>query len=129
MYTLRTSKLGLISTLAYLLLMGGVVLGIYQKNKDSFSFGFKWLRVVLRDRGIQIVVGCMAMVFITIFLHYPGAFLYSTITVPLLVLLLGRFINLRNSFHKFYFFCVLFIVLINNSMQIFVFRDMLGKIV
>ena len=125
LYTLRESPLGIVSTLVYVAL-GSLVLYRIAKLFKTDLAGMSRFRGLLERKEIHLVAFCLSWVFITLKLNPPGAFLYSMTIVPLIIILICRFLDLRRRFDRVLLYTTVALVIINNANQIMKFREALS---
>ena len=127
LYTVRGSVLGLVALAAYLLLVAVVLVAAARELRPAVAQrGI--VAGAVADRGLHLATWCAAMVPITIFLYYASGFIYSTTIVGLMAVILCRFLNLANLWHKLLFYGVLLIMVVNNSVQVIRFREALAAL-
>ena len=77
---------------------------------------------LLEDDSFYLIIYCGVMVIVTLLLCYCGAFLYSTVVVPLLTIMICRFIDMTKRWQSVLFGAALILLLVNNLMQVLRFR-------
>ena len=66
------------------------------------------------------------MLGINLALFYPGGFLYSTAVVPVLAVIFGRYLDLRQTPDRWLVAAATIAILVNNAVQIDRFRSILA---
>lgn len=128
LFTIQGSRLGLAATMIYLALVVVVaVRAIRDLRAAGPAAGRRWM--VLDDDIIYPLLYCGFMATISLTLCYCGAFLYSTVVVPLLTIVMCRFIDLSKRGQALLFAGTLTLLLINNIVQVLVFRTALAEMV
>ena len=124
LYTLRGSIVGSSCLFFYILLLCVVLVRIarmvYAKVTSSET-----VLEILREKEIQLILYCLIWVVLTLFMNPGAGFLYSTAIVPLLVLVISRFTDAEQPFHRALLCATVAAILLNNSVQIMRFRDIL----
>jgi len=125
-YTFRQSPLGTASTGIYLVLAS---LAIYRAT-DRLIGGIreKGLRsaLVAERSGVPEISFCALWVVMAVLLDTSGAFLFSSILVPLLMVLLGQALRFEKTLDKYLLYSTVVAVLINNANQVLKFRHALA---
>jgi hypothetical protein len=93
-------------------------------KEDLFSA--KSVRRILEREESYLVIFCLSWVFITLKLNPSSAFLYSTTIVPLLIILIHRFLNLQRRYDRILLYATVAVVITNNTVQILKFRAALS---
>jgi hypothetical protein len=121
--TLRGGGLGLVSTLAWaaLAIVAGILLVRAMRGMGKTG----GIRAVAADGGVQAAVWCAVMLGVTVVLFYPSGFLYSTVVVPAMAVVLCRALDLRVPWQKWLLYATLALMLANNLEQVLRFRDAL----
>lgn len=128
LYTLRESYVGIISTIIYLILFATVILRILFHIRKLSKEKKGFLKIIEKEDN-QLLLYCLLWVFLTLILFPPGAFLYSTTIVPLMIILTARFTNQERVYDKVLLYATIAAVIINNSFQVMKFRDALRGMV
>jgi hypothetical protein len=123
-YTLQESMVGLISTLLYVGLLFLVFFRMVKNIHSTFSQGS--IVSIFKKRHLQLIFYCITWIILTVLLDVGGAFLYSSLVVPLVILLCCNFLNTGKILDRIFLFVVLLSVILNNSIQILQFRDNLS---
>jgi hypothetical protein len=79
-------------------------------------------RALAADDGARAALWCAVMLGVTVVLFYPSGFLYSTVVVPAMAVVLNRALDLRVSWQRWLLFATLALMLANNLDQVLRFR-------
>jgi hypothetical protein len=122
--TLRDGPLGAITTLA--------VVGLLAAAAWLLLTGLKararlegWRHVVRDEPAVPLAAHCVVQVLVTAILSYASGAYYAPTVVPLVVLLLCRYVDLRKRPWQFLTYATIALVIINNAVQVDRFRDAL----
>lgn len=121
LYTIQGSWLGLATTFLYLALMTVVAARAFRVFRATAT-SRGWPMALLEDDSFYLIIYCGVMVIVTLLLCYCGAFLYSTVVVPLLTIMICRFIDMTKRWQSVLFGAALILLLVNNLMQVLRFR-------
>jgi hypothetical protein len=125
LYTIQGSRLGLAATVTYLVLVAVAVVQAFRVYRATATVR-GWPRALLEDDTVYLLLHCGVMVVVTFLLCYCGAFLYSTLVVPIMAVILCRFIDMRKRFQGGLLSATLVLLLMNNLMQVLQFRTALS---
>ena len=121
LYTLKGSPLGLITTLIYFGLCTVVLLRIFASLR-GMAARHDVLRTMLGREEFHIISYCFVWILLTWIVFPPGAFVYSTTTVPLVMILIHRFVSIEKLSHRVLLYATVIMVTLNNIDQILKFR-------
>jgi hypothetical protein len=122
--TIEQSYVGVIATVIYLALMALVLVNLIKDVRDKRLL--KNREELSKKPFLQFMAYSVLWMCLIVIMDPAGAFLYSTLSVPLLLLLVNWFINFNNVYQKALFYTALGAVALNNVMQVMKFRDALG---
>lgn len=124
--TFRQSTLGIVSTAGYLALMSlALYRGADRMARKIPGAGFRsFLSGELP--GAPELAFCILWVAMGVFLDTSGAFLFSSIVVPLLIVLVGYSLHFNRAFDRYLLCAVITLMLINNANQVLKFRHVLA---
>lgn len=123
--TIRHSPLGLAAVLAYLAVMAVALRNAWRRLREARGAAGGWLAAGLQDEGLHVVGYCVVFAVLVVIMFFGGGFLYSCVTVPLLVLVAARYVDLDRPVERWLFWGALAIIAVNNTLQILEFRDAL----
>jgi hypothetical protein len=118
--TLTGSPLGAAATVAYLLIMGVAGWALLRRLR------VRGVRGALADPAADLALWCVLMLAVTVGLYYRSGFLYSTVVVPVLALLLCRGLDLRVRWQRALLYAALALMLASNAQQVQTFREALA---
>jgi hypothetical protein len=125
-YTFQQSPLGIVSTGMYAALACLAIYRTAHRYIDAIrGSGFR-SAVLSEFPEISIVAFCMLWVAMAVILDASGAFLFSSIIVPLLMILLGHAFRIGRTADKYLLYATVAAVLINNADQVMKFRHALA---
>jgi hypothetical protein len=124
LYTLRGSVVGAIATVAVVALLSAgawrMVRGLLARRRQE------GLRTTLRDEpAVPIAIQILLQVVMTAALSYTSGWYYGPTMVPLVVLMLCRYLDLRDRRMAVFVYTAVALIVINNAVQIDRFRDVL----
>jgi hypothetical protein len=122
--TIKESYVGVISTLTYLVLMTVVLINVIRYIRDKKLLGNK--KEHSEKPFLQFIAFFIIWIFLIIIMDPAGGFMYSTLIVPMMIILINRFTDFTNSYQKVLFYTTLGAVGFNNVIQIMKFREALG---
>jgi hypothetical protein len=79
----------------------------------------------MEKKEFQLMFYCLIWTFLTFIIYPHAAFLYSTAIVPLMIIIISQFLNLKQLNHRILLYTTVTIVIFNNAIQIMKFRDVL----
>ena len=125
LYTIQQSRLGLAATLVYIALSATIGWrgAIHMLGRLKESGG---LRKLLKTVYFPALLYMLAWLFLTMIMDTEGAFLYSVMVTPMLVIFLYRFTDWQYRSHIVLWAATIASVLINNAHQIMTFRSTLA---
>ena len=121
--TLSTSVMGTVATIAYVAVVCVAFWGFIRSFSDGLRL--KGARSLLDDPSVLPILWCVCMLAVTVMLYYASGFLYSTIVVPILIVLFCRHLDLKIFWQRLLFYTTLIVIMSNNIDQIVKFRDAL----
>ena len=121
--TLKGSPLGAAATAAWCALALVAVAGIVRTAREGARGG--GARGVIADPAADAALWCAAMLGVTVVVFYMSGFLYSTVVVPALALLLCRHVDLRARWRRALLWGTLGLMVVNNLHQVLRFREAL----
>lgn len=122
--TIKESYVGVISTLIYLVLMTVVLINLIRYIRDKKLLGNK--EELSEKPFLQFMAYSIIWIFLIIIIDPAGGFMFSTLIVPMMIILINRFTDFNNSYQKVLFYTTLGAVGFNNVIQIMKFREALG---
>jgi len=122
--TLKESPLGAITLLLYLLLSVIVIFRIARLIGSKLS-STEGPMCLLKEKEIQLACYCLTWVILTWVMYPPSGFLYSTMILPLMALLIHGFTDMERFFHRALLYATVAAIVLNNSVQIMSFREIL----
>jgi hypothetical protein len=125
LYTLKGSFLGVISTLIYSIFLLLIFMRMVKTAKGDCGTKKKLKSIFMRE-DLHPAMYCIIWLLLTVNMQPTAAFLYSTVMVPLLIVLMQQFINSELRHQKVLLGVVIFLVIINNTAQILKFRAALS---
>jgi hypothetical protein len=124
LFTLRGGGIGAVATLAVVaLLVAGFWSGGRMVREQARQAG--WRRVLQEEPSIPLVVHLAVLVGVTAALSYTSGLWYAPTYLPLVVILLCRYLDLRERRWQILTYGTIALVIINNAVQIDRFRDAL----
>ena len=127
LYTLQQSGLGIAAVVLWVSVL--VLLGLRIVSDWRFRAAAQgWKRSFETDRAWDLVAYCASWVIVTLVLFYGGGFLYSTVVVPVVVIVACRFLDLGSWRQAVLVYSVLAVLIINNTAQILLFREVLASL-
>ena len=125
--TIRDSRLGLLAVLAYLALMGTALWNAWRRTRAARAQASSWLDACLADEGLHLALYCAVFAGLVVVMFFGGGFLYSCVTVPILVLLAARYLDPARRAEWWLLYGALAVITINNVLQIGEFRAALAR--
>jgi hypothetical protein len=122
--TVRSSRLGLAATAIYLLAATVALAGLVRSL--AAEAGRQGAAGILHHPSTGLALWCVVMLGVTVLLFYPSGFLYSTVVVPVLALLLCRHLDLGVPWQRALLYGALAAMLANNLDQVMQFRAALA---
>ena len=116
--TLTGSPLGAAATVAWAALALAAAAGLVRAL-------WRHPRAVLRDPALDAGAWCAAMLGVTVALFYASGFLYSTVVLPAMAVLLCRHLDLRSGWRRALLWGTLALMLACNTFQVVQFRQAL----
>ncbi|HEX6909875.1 MAG TPA: hypothetical protein VF142_05760 [Longimicrobium sp.] len=116
--TLTGSPLGAAATAAWAALALAAAAGLVRAL-------WRHPRAVLRDPALDAGAWCAAMLGVTVALFYASGFLYSTVVLPAMAVLLCRHLDLRSGWRRALLWGTLALMLACNTLQVVQFRQAL----
>jgi hypothetical protein len=124
LFTLRGGGIGAVSTLAVVALLSAAIWnGVTTLRGQARQEG--WRRLLQEELTIPLVVHCMVLIGVTAALSYTSGLWYAPTYLPLVVILLCRYLDLRERRWQLLTYGTIALVIINNVVQIDRFRDAL----
>ena len=117
------SPLGAAATAAWCALALVAVAGILRTAREGARKGGP--RGAVADPAADAALWCAAMLGVTVGVFYMSGFLYSTVVVPALALLLCRHVDLRARWRRALLWGTLALMVVNNLHQVLQFREAL----
>ena len=118
LHTLRSGVLGAVVVLAYLVVLGVMAAALWRAIRATPRGG---LGVVPADPLLHVAAFLGVFALTVVAFYYSGAFLYSMLALPLLTLLLARFVP-GERWRWALLAGFLVILVVNNAVQVTVFR-------
>ena len=122
--TLRGSRIGLASIVAYILLMGCMLVQLARSVRARVRAG--GVTALLEDRSTDAALYAAIMTLATVVLFYSAGFLYASVVIPMIALLLGRHLDLTKRTHAVLLAVCIILMIINNTSQVLQFRAALA---
>jgi hypothetical protein len=124
LYTIKGSVLGSISLLIYTILSLVVLWNIANMIREKLR-SREGLLNLLKGKEMHFIVYCATWGGLTVLMYPRSGFLYSTMIMPLIILLIYRFTNMELRFHRAIIYATVAAVLVNNWSQVMRFREVL----
>lgn len=127
LYTLQGSWLGRIAVAGVLVLFAAAAFRAVAARRESLERGGgRSAAETLRYPAMAPLSFCLVMVGVTYALYYPSGFTYAAMVLPMLMLLLHRFLDLRRPADRVIVLAAITLVVVNNVVQILRFRATLA---
>ncbi|HET7230260.1 MAG TPA: hypothetical protein VFJ16_09670 [Longimicrobium sp.] len=118
--TLRGGGLGLAATLAWVALAAAAAFLLARQARRMLREG--GVRAAAADGGVQAALWCAVMLGVTVVLFYPSGFLYSTVVVPPMAVVLCRALDLRMGWQRWLLYATLALMAVVNLGEVLRFR-------
>ena len=125
LYTFQQSRIGALAVAVYLI-FAVIVFYRFARGLAGFFRREAPVRDLLQAPFFQLFLYASAWLFLTVMMDTSGGFLYSNMTVPLMVVLFYKFSDPKLWLHQIAVSSTIVVMLINNADQVLKFREVLA---